>query len=539
MLGAYSGTGSSQAQTTQADLGDLSYWGETSNGMGKDINGKPFNYSPIINKYAKQYGIDPDFAAAVMKWESGGNAGALSNKGAIGLFQLMPGTAQQLGVNPHDVEDNIKGGIMYLRQMLDKYNGNAEMALRAYNAGPGATDAGRYPAETQKYVPGVLGIYRKFRSNRHQKQQATATQSSTPQQQPQPQTQTQPTPQGQPDREVMRDKDGTVIYQSELDEMIREGAKQGLGPLGVKNGLRQKGFEDIPEKRNVTTVAPALNWSPSYMKMPYSPIKIPKPANPLDLGWNWPSFDINKPILGGGQRQQPLPQTVPASDDSRFAPIMHSRVSALMPDLPNFSITSGDETAVIPDIFYDPTLDPAPNDPRYNATVSFPDGITAGTAYNPQPGVFPNNYNDKNRRNFIPDIPTGYYRGGVDALPWSVANWINSFKNTENPVRPPLYALGSYDEPNNKSNYSFTGNAWQGLLPVINGGASDIPRFNALTPEDLQSVISAAFYYPYDNSNIFGDDIYRYMPPMSVLNNDKSKLFMLNAARNALRRGRF
>ena len=207
MSGAYSRTGSSQP--TQGDLGNLSYWGETSNGMGKDIHGKSFDYSALINKYAERYGVDPDLAVAVMKWESGGNAGALSNKGAVGLFQLMPKTAQDLGVNPHDVEDNIKGGIMYLRQMLDKYNGNLELALRAYNAGPGATDAGRYPAETQKYVPGVLGIYRKLRSNRPQKKQPKAPQSSQPQQQPQtqpqntatqtqPQTTGQPTTQGQP-----------------------------------------------------------------------------------------------------------------------------------------------------------------------------------------------------------------------------------------------------------------------------------------------------------------------------------------------------
>ena len=63
----------------------------------------------------------------------------------------------------------------------------------------------------------------------------------------------------------MQSKDGTDIYQSELDEMIREGAKKGLGPVGVKNRLRQKGYVDVPEKRNVTSVAPVLNWSPSYM----------------------------------------------------------------------------------------------------------------------------------------------------------------------------------------------------------------------------------------------------------------------------------
>lgn len=88
----------------------------------------------------------------------------------------------------------------------------------------------------------------------------------TPQQSPQTLSLTsQQTPQQTQDREVMRDKDGTIIYQSNLDEMIREGAKQGLGPAGVKARLRQKGFVDVPEKREVTSVPPALNWSPSYM----------------------------------------------------------------------------------------------------------------------------------------------------------------------------------------------------------------------------------------------------------------------------------
>lgn len=115
-----------------------------------------------IDKYSTQFGVNPNMARAIMAQESGGKKDALSNKGAIGRFQLMPGTARDLGVDPNDPEDNVKGGIQYFSQLRKRYGGDDRRALAAYNAGPGAVDryGGIPPFEqTQNYVPAVLGRF--------------------------------------------------------------------------------------------------------------------------------------------------------------------------------------------------------------------------------------------------------------------------------------------------------------------------------------------------------------------------------------------
>jgi soluble lytic murein transglycosylase-like protein len=119
-------------------------------------------YDQIIEECAKLHGVDPMLIKCVMEWESGYNPMALSSKGAIGLMQLMPGTANILGVNPWDEEDNIRGGTRYLADMLNRYNWDIEKALAAYNAGPGAVDKwGGIPPyqETQDYVRIIKANY--------------------------------------------------------------------------------------------------------------------------------------------------------------------------------------------------------------------------------------------------------------------------------------------------------------------------------------------------------------------------------------------
>jgi soluble lytic murein transglycosylase-like protein len=114
-------------------------------------------YDKLIAQHAQAQRIRPDLVRAVVQVESGYNPRAVSPKGALGLMQLMPSTAADLGIrSPFDPEENIRGGTTYLRQLLDRFDGNEELALAAYNAGPTAVDryghqVPPYP-ETQDYV---------------------------------------------------------------------------------------------------------------------------------------------------------------------------------------------------------------------------------------------------------------------------------------------------------------------------------------------------------------------------------------------------
>ena len=131
----------------------------------KDSNNKVSRseINDLITKYADKNGLDEDFVKAVINQESGFNPNATSHCGAMGLMQLMPATAQGLGVtNAYDAEQNIQGGTKYLKGLMDRFDNDKSLALAAYNAGPNAVKKyGGIPpyAETQNYVKKVLSKY--------------------------------------------------------------------------------------------------------------------------------------------------------------------------------------------------------------------------------------------------------------------------------------------------------------------------------------------------------------------------------------------
>jgi soluble lytic murein transglycosylase-like protein len=121
------------------------------------------DFSEIIHSVSSKYDIEPSLIRAVITVESNWNFNAVSNKGAMGLMQLMPSTARDLSVrNPFDPEENIEGGTRYLRFLLDKFD-DLPLALAAYNAGPATVESqGGIPSitETKQYVNKVLSIYK-------------------------------------------------------------------------------------------------------------------------------------------------------------------------------------------------------------------------------------------------------------------------------------------------------------------------------------------------------------------------------------------
>jgi hypothetical protein len=130
-----------------------------------DSSDKVMRWGKEIQAASTKYGIDPAVIAAVIEQESGGNPDAESPAGAIGLMQLMPRTAEGLGVNPYDPAENIQGGAKYLAIQLNRF-GSLEMALAAYNAGPGNVLNLRYLyiSETQNYIRNVPALVNKYQS---------------------------------------------------------------------------------------------------------------------------------------------------------------------------------------------------------------------------------------------------------------------------------------------------------------------------------------------------------------------------------------
>lgn len=122
------------------------------------------NIEQLIDRNARANGLDPKLVRAMVQVESGYNQEALSDKGAMGLMQLMPATAELMGVSdPYDPVQNLRGGTAYMKQLMRRFAGRLELALAGYNAGPDTVERyGGVPpfGETTAYVARVLHLYR-------------------------------------------------------------------------------------------------------------------------------------------------------------------------------------------------------------------------------------------------------------------------------------------------------------------------------------------------------------------------------------------
>ena len=131
--------------------------------LGSSLGMTKAQLQGIIANVSKKYNVDEKLVNAVIKQESGFNPKATSHCGAMGLMQLMPNTAKEMGVkDAYNPLQNIEGGVRYLSTLLKRYNGNTVLALAAYNAGPGSVDkySGVPPyKETQNYVKNILANY--------------------------------------------------------------------------------------------------------------------------------------------------------------------------------------------------------------------------------------------------------------------------------------------------------------------------------------------------------------------------------------------
>jgi len=133
--------------------GGVRWWRATDYGLRARIDA-------AVRDAALRYAVDPDLIRAVIRHESAFDPDAVSHKGAMGLMQLMPRTAGELGVVcPFEPRENVLAGARYLRELHNRF-GRWPLALAAYNAGPGRVAAGRVPEETRRYVRRVVASWR-------------------------------------------------------------------------------------------------------------------------------------------------------------------------------------------------------------------------------------------------------------------------------------------------------------------------------------------------------------------------------------------
>lgn len=142
------------------------------NSINTNVTSGNLTIDEAVDKASKEYNVDKKLILAVIQQESSFDPNSVSSAGAEGLMQLMPETAKELGVNnAFNIEQNVEGGTKYLKNLLDMYGNSKEMALAAYNAGPGAvnsrgvrnaSDIYKMSSETKDYVQKVMSNYNKL-----------------------------------------------------------------------------------------------------------------------------------------------------------------------------------------------------------------------------------------------------------------------------------------------------------------------------------------------------------------------------------------
>jgi len=158
-LGRSSGRGRSMAASSRPSGSEAErLFGSAGSRGGRPVD--PKAYDGLIKNASARHQVPEELVKAVIKVESNFNPQATSPMGAMGLMQLMPGTARDLGVQrPYDPQENINGGTKYLRELLDRYNGNVPLAVAAYNCGMANVEKGRLPQETRSYLQLVSRHY--------------------------------------------------------------------------------------------------------------------------------------------------------------------------------------------------------------------------------------------------------------------------------------------------------------------------------------------------------------------------------------------
>lgn len=431
-------------------------------------------FDDLINTYSQKYNVDPDLIAAIIQVESGGRNGLTSSAGAQGIMQIIPSTQKYLGItDPFNPAQNIEGGIRYFKEMLNKFGGDVEKALRAYNAGPGNVPKGQMPK--YKYVEDVMAIYNRRKSARKnnptQPQKApnvSALRDSQPTAQETPQTTTQ----GQTKSDVtawvneydpavyIETSDGKSYSKNEIEQIAKA---QGLT---LEQWLKKNNVQSYPDWGLPAFMENVRKWVPTdpvvYMSDQYG---------------NYLTQDEF-------QRE--------AARKNISAEVYENQLRAQ-----GFK-KSGEDFS--------------------NDTAAAP--VTALSDSQSVP-PFPVNYRDHNRRNFATHTAENPKAGVAPA--WSWADWLNRYINTENTMRPPAEIQPEQNTLYHIPGFNVSGNPFSAMLPAVaQGEGGNQAQF---ITSALGHPILGDFSNIYGTGNFTGNDIFRVMPPFSVLTPENYRRF--------------